>query len=121
MTLTQYGLECLLYRLSVSEYAPNVLLKGSLLFQLWYGQSQRPTRDADLLGFGPDDVPTPVGVFRSICSIAVDDRIMFDPGSIAGTELFRRAKKGGLVPWGPSHQWTDGALCACTPSQPFLD
>jgi transposase len=25
-------------------------------------------------------------------------------------ELFRRAKKGGLVPWGPSYQWTDGAL-----------
>lgn len=25
-------------------------------------------------------------------------------------ELFRRAKKGGVVPWGPSHQWSDGSL-----------
>ena len=25
-------------------------------------------------------------------------------------ELFRRAKKGGLVPWGPSYQWADGSL-----------
>lgn len=25
-------------------------------------------------------------------------------------ELFRRAKKGGLVPWGPSYQWVDGSL-----------
>ncbi len=25
-------------------------------------------------------------------------------------ELFRRAKKGGLVPWGPSHQWADPSL-----------
>jgi hypothetical protein len=25
-------------------------------------------------------------------------------------ELFRRTKKGGLVPWGPSYQWTDGSL-----------
>ena len=25
-------------------------------------------------------------------------------------ELFRRAKKGGVVPWAPSHQWTDGTL-----------
>lgn len=25
-------------------------------------------------------------------------------------EMFRRAKKGGVVPWGPSHQWTDGSL-----------
>ena len=35
LTLTQYGLERLLYRLSVSEHAPNFLLKGALLFQLW--------------------------------------------------------------------------------------
>jgi transposase len=25
-------------------------------------------------------------------------------------ELFRRAKKGGVVPWGPSHQWSDASL-----------
>lgn len=25
-------------------------------------------------------------------------------------ELFRRSKKGGLVPWGPSHQWADSSL-----------
>ena len=25
-------------------------------------------------------------------------------------ELFRRAKKGGVVPWGPSFQWADGSL-----------
>ena len=96
LTLTQYGLERLLYRLSVSEHAPNFLLKGALLFQLWYGQSHRPTRDADLLGFGPDDVPTLVGVFRTICSIAVDDGIVFDPESVAGTEIRKDAGYGGV-------------------------
>lgn len=25
-------------------------------------------------------------------------------------ELFRRAKKGGIAPWGPSYQWADGSL-----------
>jgi transposase len=25
-------------------------------------------------------------------------------------EVFRRAKKGGLVPWGPSYQWADDSL-----------
>ena len=25
-------------------------------------------------------------------------------------ELFRRAKKGGVVPWGPSYQWADASL-----------
>ena len=44
LTLTHYGLERLLYRLSISEHATNLLLKGALLFQLWYGQPHRPTR-----------------------------------------------------------------------------
>ena len=25
-------------------------------------------------------------------------------------EVFRRAKKGGIAPWGPSHQWADNSL-----------
>jgi transposase len=25
-------------------------------------------------------------------------------------EIFRRSKKGGVVPWGPSHQWADASL-----------
>ncbi len=57
LTLTHYGLERQLYRLSVSRHAPNFLLKGALLFKLWYDVPHRPTRDADLLGFG--DVVTP--------------------------------------------------------------
>ncbi len=96
LTLTQYGLERLLYRLSISEHAPNFLLKGALLFQLWYGQPHRPTRDADLLGFGPDDVPTLVGVFRSVGGIAVDDGIVFDLESTAGTPIRKDAGHGGV-------------------------
>jgi len=42
LTLARYGLERLLYRLSISEHAPNFLLKGALLFQLWYGQTAIP-------------------------------------------------------------------------------
>jgi hypothetical protein len=67
LTLTHFGLERLLYRLSISRHANNYLLKGALLFSLWYDQPQRPTRDADLLGFGPDDVVTAVAVFQEIC------------------------------------------------------
>jgi hypothetical protein len=96
LALTQHGLERLLYRLSISEHAPNFLLKGALLFQLWYGQPHRPTRDADLLGFGPDDVPTLVGVFRSICGIAVDDGIVFYPESAAGAPIRKDAGYGGV-------------------------
>ena len=67
LTLTHYGLERLLYRLSISHHAPNYLLKGALLFSLWYDLPYRPTRDADLLGFGPDDINFAVATFREIC------------------------------------------------------
>ncbi len=66
LTLTHFGLERLLYRLSISPHAANYLLKGALLFSLWYDQPHRPTRDADLLGFGPEklgsdsNLPCPV-------------------------------------------------------------
>ena len=35
LLLTRYGLERLLYRLSVSRERDNFLLKGALLFDLW--------------------------------------------------------------------------------------
>jgi len=42
LTLTQFGLERLLYRLFISEHASNFLLKGALLFTLWYDVALRP-------------------------------------------------------------------------------
>ena len=38
LTLTRYGLERLLYRLSISPHANRYLLKGALLFSLWFDQ-----------------------------------------------------------------------------------
>jgi hypothetical protein len=46
-------LERLLCRVAASRHADRFLLKGALLFSLWYDEPHRPTRDADLLGFGP--------------------------------------------------------------------
>ena len=48
--LTRYALERFLYRISQSEYANIFLLKGALLFALWYDMPHRPTKDIDLLG-----------------------------------------------------------------------
>jgi hypothetical protein len=96
LVLTHYGLERLLYRLSISEHAPNFLLKGALLFSLWYDIPQRPTRDADLLGFGPDDIDSVVAVFQDICRIASDDGIEFDPKQVKGSEIRKDAGYGGV-------------------------
>jgi hypothetical protein len=43
LVFTRYGLERLLYRLSQSPYNDRFLLKGALLFTLWYDVPHRPT------------------------------------------------------------------------------
>ena len=96
MTLTHYGLERLLYRLSVSEHAANFLLKGALLFTLWYDVAHRPTRDADLLGFGADDVDTAIKTFRQICQTPAQDGVVFDPDSVKGAIIRKEAGYGGV-------------------------
>lgn len=96
LILTHYGLERLLYRLSISPHADTYLLKGALLFSLWYDQPHRPTRDADLLGFGPDDIDTAFAAFREICATEVADGIAFDPASIKGSVIRKEAGYGGV-------------------------
>ena len=46
----RFALERMLFRLSKSEHANDLVLKGAILFQVWSGESHRPTRDVDLLG-----------------------------------------------------------------------
>lgn len=96
LLLTRYGLERLLYRLSVSEHAPNFLLKGALLFLLWHELPHRPTRDADLLGFGADDVDSVVAVFRDVCAVACDDGMLFNVDAIRGSVIRKQAGYGGV-------------------------
>lgn len=96
LTLTHYGLERLLYRLSVSSHANNYLLKGALLFALWYDQPHRPTRDADLLGFAPSDIDSAISAFRDICQIAVEDGIEFDQALTKGSVIRKEAGYGGV-------------------------
>jgi Nucleotidyl transferase AbiEii toxin, Type IV TA system len=85
-----------LYRLSVSEHANSFLLKGALLFSLWYDTPHRPTRDVDLLGFGADDVASLVAVFQAIAMVAVDDGMEFDTQSVKGSEIRKDAGYGGV-------------------------
>ena len=47
--LQYYGIERLLYRLSISEHAQLFTLKGALMFNVWGVPGMRPTRDIDLL------------------------------------------------------------------------
>jgi predicted nucleotidyltransferase component of viral defense system len=52
LVLTRYCVERFLYRLSRSQHAERFVLKGALLLLVWLGETLRPTRDVDLLGYG---------------------------------------------------------------------
>ncbi len=62
--LVRDALERFLYRLSQSAHAEHFVLKGAMLFNLWYAMPHRPTRDVDLLGFGASDLGAIAQAFR---------------------------------------------------------
>lgn len=96
LMLTRFALERLLYRLSISAHRERFLLKGALLFDLWFDEPHRPTRDADFLGFGPADLPTMEATFREIAAMKVDDGITFDPSTVKAREIRKEADYAGI-------------------------
>lgn len=96
LVLTRHALERLLYRLSVSPHADQFLLKGALLFDLWFGIPHRPTRDADFLGLGPAELPHLKGVFKEICAIDTGDGVMFRPDTVQAAEIRKEANYAGV-------------------------
>lgn len=93
--LVRFALERILYRLGQSAFADQFLLKGALLFTLWYDQPHRPTRDADLLGFGPNDLESLRQTFAQIAGIEVNDGIRFHPDSVQIDAIRKEAGYGG--------------------------
>lgn len=73
LLLSRYGIERLLYRLSISSHAGKFILKGASLFLVWKGQNYRVTRDADLLGFIPSDPYQIADIFRELCHSITED------------------------------------------------
>ena len=73
LALTRYAMERLLYRLSVSAYSGQFVLKGAMLFSLWAPTPYRATGDLDLLGYGDAAPEWIAAVFREICGIDVED------------------------------------------------
>ena len=94
--LVRFALERILYRLAVSPHAERFLLKGALLFTLWYDMPHRSTRDADLLGFGDSDLNAVAQTFREIAAVAADDAIAFDPDSVTVEAIRQEAGYGGV-------------------------
>lgn len=95
LLLNRFALERLLLRLSTSPHAHRFLLKGALLFALWYDDPHRPTRDADLLGFGPDGDANLADTFCDIAAMDMGDGIVFDPASVKADAIREDNTYGG--------------------------
>jgi hypothetical protein len=95
LLLTRYALERMLYRLSISKQRDQFLLKGALLFDLWFDVPHRPTHDADFLGFGSAEIPHIEEIFRDICRIKVEDGIAFQPDTVKAAEIRKEANYAG--------------------------
>jgi hypothetical protein len=96
LLLSRFVMERLLFRLSVSPHAGNFVLKGALLFALWYDTPHRPTKDADLLGFGADDADTLRATFNAICAIDGDDGVRYDTQAMKITPIREDNVYGGM-------------------------
>jgi len=95
LVLTRYAIERLLYRISISTHRDNFLLKGALLFDLWFDIPHRPTRDIDLLGFGSTELTDIENVFKNICTHEVNDGVIFLADSVRATEIRADANYSG--------------------------
>jgi hypothetical protein len=81
--LMHYFIERLLYRLSISSYAGNFVLKGGLLLYIVLEQRARATLDIDFLAFHIQNLPDKmVRIFKEIAVIPCDDAVIFDAETI---------------------------------------
>lgn len=78
--LRLYFLERFLYRLSISEYKNNFVLKGGiLLYAVFTDEYSRKTTDIDLLALHINNNANEFKeIVKKICSIQTDDPIRFD-------------------------------------------
>lgn len=86
--LQYYGIERLLYRLSISDHAEKFILKGALMFNAWGLANQRPTRDIDLLGYTQNTIEHIVSIFQDVCRLdAEPDGLEFETDHIRGERI----------------------------------
>lgn len=77
--MQMYFFERLLYRISISEYKYNFILKGGLLLSAIFGDERRTTQDMDTMIKGlPMDIKQLTRIIKKIVSIDCNDDIKFE-------------------------------------------
>lgn len=95
VVLVSYGLERLIYRLSVSKYRNRFILKGGILVTFWTTDGNRFTRDADFLGHGDPDEDQLKDIFKEILSIEAEDGLVFDTDALTASPIRQDQQYGG--------------------------
>ena len=128
--LARYAMERWLYRLSRSPHAERFVLKGGLLLLAWLGETLRPTRDVDLLGYGDLDADALAATIAGICAVEVEpDGLTFNADSIRVVAIRAEDPYGGqrvtlLARLGPARlrvQIDVGIGDAVTPEPEWLE
>ena len=89
--------ERFLYRLSVSAYSQQLILKGGAFIYAMQGIKSRPTTDIDLLGMQlSNDVEVLCEAFRHICAVQSADEVTFNPESVVGELITEYNKYNGI-------------------------
>jgi len=89
--------ERLLYRLSVSDYSQQLILKGGAFIYAMQGIKSRPTIDVDILGTQiSNDIETLCKAFRQICIVESEDEVSFNPDSVVGELITQQDKYNGI-------------------------
>ncbi len=97
LVLARFAVERFLYRLSHSRHAERFVLKGALLMLVWLGETIRPTRDVDLLGFGEVSEQSLAQIVADVCNTDVEpDGLEYLPASIRVAPIRRDDAYGGM-------------------------
>jgi len=94
--LVRFALERLLFRLSLSAYRDNYVLKGGMLVTQWLEHGNRETRDMDFLGFGEADAEAIKAIFAEIMTIVSDDGLAFDTKALVASAIREEMEHGGI-------------------------
>lgn len=96
VVLVAFGLERLVYRLSVSEYRNRFVLKGGMLVTLWTADTGRFTRDIDFLAFDSDEEAELKTAFSKILAIDGGDGLVYDVASLTAVAIREDQIYGGM-------------------------
>ncbi len=96
VVLVAFGLERLVYRLSVSDYRDRFVLKGGMLVTLWTADTGRFTRDIDFLAFGSDEEAWLKEAFSSILAIDGGDGLIYDAANLTAVAIREDQNYGGM-------------------------